>query len=1017
MTGLHTTSFTRSKIFFDRRDYELLGIVNRVLQKEAGHLDSQQIFYPYCHPHGIKEMAETRGLRFAYAIIRLLDSLEVGQMADRLSALRSLRNEMLSNESNTFQINTARVLLEIMKALIRAHGDEKRQLELAHDFRVAALGKPRIVRAFLKQYHLLEMPEEWTQLAFDDHVHDANTKGRKSPTHLIMDAWIKGIRRLRVIYYNHVWPHVAAELMEAAEITGITVRIGIEFSTRFYDQFVQLIWVPRGFADADDFIDFLNQDKVMELMAAGREASQFQQRAVLEVLAEINRHPLDILLSTHDIQLPRLDPQQFLQFVGTGQASLLHLAEYIHITLLPLMKKKVEELRSLYAGSDAEERKRINARVRELDALDAGVILEHLPCATGLHSQFGCAPPETMPIPAIMELSPCRLIDRLAELHSGYRITMNLTGVRGEDVLEILYECGGRITRLETFNLKNFAAGKNDHIAVICDLQKAMNDGNAMALKRLINDFIKNGSHLPAHRIARLKEIRNDIASLRVMYRIRPLKSRIGSDSTGRSSRFHGMGLAVVETLPRRSQRSIRKEKASLRQIIPIHVDTYPRTVYLPREDLSQRRRHFWDNLRHIPGVLQLRYRRRREWVAVEQSTRMSELGNIVTLGHLPMRSSNALAADLSRPVLRQQRPSLRYLNSNLKNIIKVLVGFVPAFATFFASYDWWLLAYFGAFIWFGITGLRNIIQSVLGGRGIRQSNLLRWNDFVSWDRLTDSLLYTGFSVPLLDFFIKKLVLAEGFDITTTTNPALLYACMALANGIYLTSHNLFRGLQKEAAAANFFRSIFSIPIAFAFNTLIGWLLSSSGVADVNGILQNWAAVISKAASDTVAGIIEGAADRAQNIRFRLADYQSKIRQFFDLFEQLEIHFTETSVDEILDDPGRWLTPSNPKEGELLKIMFINGLDLLYFWMYQPRARTAFRQILRRMSKEERNLLIRSQFVLKMEREISLLLIDGIIGRDFSRALSFYLTCERDYLASLERLEHKLSHTPVGSPD
>jgi hypothetical protein len=27
----------------------------------------------------------------------------------------------------------------------------------------------------------VEMPEAWNQVSFDDHVHDANTKGRKSP--------------------------------------------------------------------------------------------------------------------------------------------------------------------------------------------------------------------------------------------------------------------------------------------------------------------------------------------------------------------------------------------------------------------------------------------------------------------------------------------------------------------------------------------------------------------------------------------------------------------------------------------------------------------------------------------------------------------------------------------------------------------------------------------------------------------------------------------------------------------
>jgi len=43
----------------------------------------------------------------------------------------------------------------------------------------------------------------------DHHIHDANTKGRKNPTHLMMDAWVKGIRYLTVVYYNYVEPAAA----------------------------------------------------------------------------------------------------------------------------------------------------------------------------------------------------------------------------------------------------------------------------------------------------------------------------------------------------------------------------------------------------------------------------------------------------------------------------------------------------------------------------------------------------------------------------------------------------------------------------------------------------------------------------------------------------------------------------------------------------------------------------------------------------------------------------------------
>jgi hypothetical protein len=53
-----------------------------------------------------------------------------------------------------------------------------------------------------------------------------------------------------------------------------------------------------------------------------------------------------------------------------------------------------------------------------------------------------------------------------------------------------------------------------------------------------------------------------------------------------------------------------------------------------------------------------------------------------------------------------------------------------------------------------------------------------------------------------------------------------------------------------------------AIPLAVAFNAAIGGILSEAGAQGINDILQKWAAVISKAASDCVAGVIEGLADR-----------------------------------------------------------------------------------------------------------------------------------------------------------
>ncbi len=996
-----------SRLFFDRRDHRLLTMVNEMISADADELNDQRRFFHYFHPRGIKEMAESKGLRIAYAVIHLLASLERGQIENRLNALRALRDEVLCSADQGLKKNTARVLLEIMKELIRAHGDYGRQLRLARDFSLVASGKPRIVRDYLGRYHLLEMPEEWNQLAFDDHVHDANTKGRKSATHLIMDAWIKGIRRLRVIYYNFIRPETAAELMESAETMGIMVRIGIEFSASFYNGFAQIIWVPRGFTDSRDFLRFLQESPVQAFMNNGRAVSEHQQRYVMEIFAAFNTHHRLTLNEALGIHLPALDPERFYAFVGMGQASMLHMAKFIHSQLMPLFEEKLARLRSEFAHADKDEQERIQYQVVKMNLMTADALHERF-----LKPEQNPLIPDItksctlQPVPLLMQLSPCQIVDRLTELHSGYRITLNLTHLKVEDVLEILYDCGGRITRLEIFNLKDYSDCKVEHIPSIHRLQQALNEGNVIQLKQIVLEIIAKlkeaDDPLTRSRLPRFKKILADIETLKNMYRMKPLKPRVGSDSTGHIDRLFGMGLVVMDSLPAHVRKKISNEAGASRLVIPFHIETSLRLIYRFSHETRGRFAKWLARLRQVPGFRFAGVRCREEWVAHENSTRMVEQGNIVTMGGHHGDNTNRLR--LVPPEPPRVRYSWKYVHPVLQNIIKVTAGFVPAFLTFFLTHDWWVLTYFGAVIWFMITGLRNIVQSVLGGGGIRRSSLLKWNDFVSWDRLSDSLFYTGFSVPLLDYLVKTLALNHALGITTATHPVLLYTIMAMVNGVYLTSHNLFRGLPKQAAYGNFFRSVLSIPVAFGFNVAVGGLLGLFGAANAAGVLQSWAAVISKAASDFVAGFIEGFVDRTGNVKNRLKDFRQKLNQFLDCYARLEILFPEADVYDLLDQPGQWLKSAGPEARDQMMVLIINALDLLYFWMYQPRARTAFAALLCRMEPDERRILIKAQSVLKLEREISQLFIDGIAGRNFSSPLAFYLNRSEEYLRAVKKM-------------
>ncbi|HHO76323.1 MAG TPA: hypothetical protein ENN05_07825 [Deltaproteobacteria bacterium] len=997
------------KILFDREDHELLVIVDEVLNRDKSRGYIKNLLNPYLHPHGIKEMAASRELRIAYAVAHLLISLEVGEARERLSSLRALKDEVLFSAKTHLRINTARVLIQIMKKLVRSSGDYHTRLQLAHDFRMAASGKPKIIREQLRSHYLLEMPEKWNQIATDDHVHDVNTKGRKTPTHLIMDAWIKGIRRLKVIYYNYLSADAAAELLDAAEIMRITVRIGVEFTPRFRNRYIQLIWAPRGLFNTNDYLQFLQEPAVVELTEEGKKVSGNRKRYVLRVLEEFNARHINEIKRTYGFDIEPLSESDFLSFVGAGQVSILHLAEFIHTRMLPVMVARTDELRESYDEADDKAKTCIVQLVDEMNNLDSEAIAEkYLRPSSNPGIENPNVPQDGPDVPGLLCVSPKEMVKRLNLLHSACSITLGLSDMSIEDVIEILYDCSGLITHLENFNLKDYVTRRNHQYEQINELQRVINSGNVIALKRIIRNCIErleiSGYADKQDRHEKLTRILHDIDSFQSYYRGTLLKSRIGSDSAGRSHHLYGMGMVIKDTLPIRAQKEIESTGKDIRPRVPVHTGVYLRVNYMPKRIHNPVLASLYSLAGRIPGLRFVGKERLEIWEILRHSTRIGEPGNVFTLGGIDQEKTNGLSVKPQQKADGEKNISWRYLNSGLKNWIKMLVGFIPAFLTFYLTKDWCLLAYFGAFIWFGITGLRIIIQSVMGGGGISRSSLLKWNDYVSWERLTDSLLYTGFSVPLLDFLVKTVILDNMFGVTVSTGSILLYSVMAITNGVYISTHNAIRGFQKAVVFGNLFRTVLSIPIALAINILIGGILAIMGVAGVDQILQKWAAIISKTASDCVAGVIEGLADRHDNIRTRIRDYRSKLEQIFKSYTQMEILYPESDVLEMLESPENFIFMIQKDAAAYEDIFIINALDLLYFWMYQPRAQSALHRILKTMSDEERTIFVRSQSVLERNREISQLFIDGIVGRNFSSALAFYLGSSEEYLKTLKKM-------------
>lgn len=1025
-------------LFFDPQDHQLLTLINQTVTRMHSGPGSRM---PYLRPNGIIELAAPVELRMASAVLRLLDTLAQGQTQDRLDALQALYDEVLVMARTSLRINTGRVLVQLMKELVRAHGDLETQLRLAHDFHKAATGDPATVRRLLHRCFMLEMPEAWNQAVFDNHVHDANTKGRKNATHLIMDAWLKGIRTLTVIYYNYVSLEAARELLYAASIVGITVRIGLLFHAPHRGRLVDLIWVPRGFASNEEFLNFLASPSVSGLMNEGRAATKWLEKRILHLLKTWNETERFTLAPMLHATPDPLDTQEFLKFVGSGQASTLHLAEYIHDRLFPLLKARAADVRTALEaeGLSGESRSALLTELNTLNSFTTETILARLADPERFpefsHLQSAC---DDEGCPDILQQKPLALLSRLCGLRSGCRITLNLAGLTAEDVLILLWDCQGRITHLELFNLKDWHNGDLEDIQRINALQRAINDGSVPRIKQLIFSMLRSADapadaktqsgedslpmKLPENlspaakdfspRAAKLRIILQNIPVLCDFYLNAKLGSTAGTDSTSRPGHRYGMGLAYPESLPRRARRELDNTSHSAHLRLPLRIELLEQTTFrspMPEEGTSP----FASLLRRLPGLGHYGFQRKREWLAVSEhsvvcdrgkcSIASSETprnkGNIITLGGSDSAVTNGFCP--APPRRESLREKARFLNSRLSNALRILAGFVPAFLAFLCTQSGWL-AWGGALLWFFISGLRNILQSVLGNGGLHRSSLLHWNSYVSWSGFSASLMYNGLSAVLLEPVLRRQILELSLGLDVVTAPVTTCTVLCLACGAFKALTHYLGGQSAKTLLADAAATLISIPLTLAFLVLLRAASTWAG-ADPTGLAAASVFVV-KLASDAAIGFLNGMEDRRNNLRRRMADYRACLRTSLDLYSRLEVMFPEQSVVKLLEHPGTLLKTLKERSPVLGNAMILNALDLMYFWFYQPRAEDALAARLRRFSAGERQVLLGMQQVLRQERAVSQMFVDGLLGREFAAPLSFYLAHSEEYLRHMAEL-------------
>lgn len=978
-------------VLFDQRDFELVRMVNAYADRDpASDRRDRRARILNFHPNGLRELTSRKAFRVAQAVMGLLDTRPTSTPEERLEALRVLRAEACSSARSPLRLNTARVLIQLMKELLRARGHVSSQLCLAHDFHKAASGRPRIVRSLLRRLNLLEMPEDWNQRAFDYHVRDSHSSGRKSPTHLIMDAWLKGIRTLKVIYENYAPPVAAQELMDAADVMEVTVRIGIRFHRPFRGRPVTLVWTPRGFSGPKGFREFLEKPAMQALISAGKAVEACERARFARLIELYNCDYRPAVNSRFDLNVAELDFLEFEALVGEAQPSWAHLADCIHRRTVAAMRLSAEE-------QTASE------RFEAMESFSPATVLEEwlngALAATALGKADAGDP--------FADEDPPALLKRLAGIATDYRASLDTRDIEPSRVLQLLHLCEGRLTHLELFSLQTYRPEHLPQLSAMNDLREVVNSGSPSRLKRLISGFLEDTLPEEDDDAACLQDLVRSMPAFLSRYRGRPLSTFISSNSSGRSDwgGQHGMGFAIIETLPVREQRAC--FRGGQRRLLPLRYGliervrreaghAVERSAHLARVAPLAWIAYWWLRLTDVFRPV------KRGWVAPLESLAVTSRGNVVPLGGFGVFAGNNLGLNGNTPG-RRIKSRWRYVNTVLVNSGLILAGFVAAFLAFQYTQEGFL-AYWGAPLWFAVTGSRNILQAVIAGGGLRRYSALTWKDYVSWSRLSESLFYTGFSVPLLEIGVRYFFLQKGLGLTAADSPLAVFLTLATVNGIYLMSHNLFRGLPSAAAYANLGRSIAAVPVAIAYNYGLFLLLHFLGGGDVAVALAATTSLVAKTASDTVAAVLEGFFDRRATRRLRTRDVRNVLSRLAVCHASLEYLFPNENGPEVLGHPERLIRSDNPQVRHLAEEITIHCLDLMYFHFYQPLSAQTFIRLSKHMTRDEKEFIHLAQKLVGHEEYVTRLFVDGIFGANFGPALAFYLGQYRTYADFIRKM-------------
>jgi hypothetical protein len=723
--------------------------------------------FPDSHPRGFIKEFKKRRTTIVESYLRITKNLESVSYDERINALRLLAEHINYSRSLKMPLNTARVQLALMKEVVKNRDNKRIQLELMRDFSVSSFGHPRVIRRFLKKFDIIEVPETGEELkdlkmGWDFHVHDNTSYGRKTQIQLIIDAFIKGISELTVVYTNLDHEEAIKEVLEAGKTLGIKVNIAIEFSAITNGSRFHYIYIlPEFSSDKKKFKKFLKQKShdFKEFLNQLEENDKKRKKTINLLIENFNNIHLPKINEGFTLNsVYYLQPIQVQEELNNGVFMIYssrQLGELVYPKMkkvfenralhITAMKKRAEGTPELFSDQEIYSIEtsyyKIRDQYRELDP--EKIRIEYF----AGHESFT---PET----AVESLKDIYHLAKKTEgsikfiqpLEHGLEAAVNLI----IDHCEIF-------SHAEIFNIYDTIGSKESDFIILTNFIKLINHRDKHQIVKFLQDNKLGYQEKNLERaLDHLKE--------------NTLIPAIGSDATGRSTLAPGMGFVMENRLPR-----------------------YQRKYF--------RNRHF-----NLPNeVSELVYQLAR---VPKSKLKAKEKPKIICLGKVDITKKNLLGDENIEKPINPLR-AWEYLNPAIRNFIFILIGFIPAYFTVGIEY---------ACLWLAITGSRNMFVDVISANGLKPND---WHyQDVNWTNLAHSLFWTGFSVPILGFVKAR------FDVIwTLPHEGALFEFVKFffintANGLYLASHNYLRGFDKVTIRGNLFRSIMAWPFATLFSPL-----------------------------------------------------------------------------------------------------------------------------------------------------------------------------------------------------